>query len=66
MIAVTHEAQYYHEIDDAGLFKAAMFVNPTVGIGTCIGKHHSIAQEPGMKEQVIIANGVSKAFLIGK
>ena len=27
-----------------------------------IGKHHSIAQEPGMKEQVIIANGVSKAY----
>ena len=26
-----------------------------------IGKHHSIAQEPGLKEQVIIANGVSKA-----
>ena len=22
---------------DTGLFKAAMFVNPTVGIGTCIG-----------------------------
>ena len=27
-----------------------------------IGKHHSIAQEPDMKEQVIIANGVSKAY----
>lgn len=27
-----------------------------------IGKHHSIAQEPGIKEQVIIANGVSKAY----
>ncbi len=27
-----------------------------------IGKHHSIAQEPGFKEQVIIANGVSKAY----
>lgn len=27
-----------------------------------IGKHYSIAQEPGMKEQVIIANGVSKAY----
>ena len=27
-----------------------------------IGKHHSIAQEPGKKEQVIIANGVSKAY----
>lgn len=27
-----------------------------------IGKHHNIAQEPGMKEQVIIANGVSKAY----
>ncbi len=27
-----------------------------------IGKHHSIAQEPGLKEQVIIANGVSKAY----
>lgn len=27
-----------------------------------IGKHHSIAQEQGLKEQVIIANGVSKAY----
>ena len=27
-----------------------------------IGKHHSIAQEPGLKEQVIIANGISKAY----
>ena len=27
-----------------------------------IGKHHSLAQQPGMKEQVIIANGVSKAY----
>ena len=27
-----------------------------------IGKHHSIAQESGLKEQVIIANGVSKAY----
>ena len=27
-----------------------------------IGKHHSIAQEPGLKDQVIIANGVSKAY----
>ena len=27
-----------------------------------IGKHHSIAQEPGLKEQGIIANGVSKAY----
>lgn len=27
-----------------------------------IGKHHSIAQEPGLKEQIIIANGVSKAY----
>ena len=27
-----------------------------------IGKHHSIAQEPGLKEQVIIANGVSKSY----
>ena len=27
-----------------------------------IGKHHSIAQEPGLKKQVIIANGVSKAY----
>lgn len=26
-----------HTIIDTGLFKAAMFVNPTVGIGTCIG-----------------------------
>lgn len=27
-----------------------------------VGKHHSIAQEPGLKEQVIVANGVSKAY----
>lgn len=27
-----------------------------------VGKHHSIAQESGLKEQVIIANGVSKAY----
>ena len=27
-----------------------------------IGKHHSIAQEPGLKDQIIIANGVSKAY----
>ena len=27
-----------------------------------IGKHQSIAQEPGLKDQVIIANGVSKAY----
>lgn len=27
-----------------------------------IGKHHSIAQEPDLKDQVIIANGVSKAY----
>ena len=27
-----------------------------------VGKHHSIAQELGLKEQVIIANGVSKAY----
>ena len=27
-----------------------------------IGKHHSIAQEPGVKDQVIIANSVSKAY----
>lgn len=27
-----------------------------------IGKHHSIAQESGLKDQVIIANGVSKAY----
>lgn len=26
-----------HTIVDTGLFKAAMFVNPTVGLGTCIG-----------------------------
>lgn len=26
-----------HTTVDSGLFKAAMFVNPTVGIGTCIG-----------------------------
>ena len=29
-----------------------------------IGKHHSIAQEPGLKDQVIIANGVSKAYAV--
>ena len=27
-----------------------------------VGQHHSIAAEPGMKEQTIIANGVSKAY----
>ena len=27
-----------------------------------VGKHNSIDQEPGLKEQVIIANGVSKAY----
>ncbi len=29
-----------------------------------ISAAHSIAQEPGMKEQVIIANGVSKAYAV--
>ena len=27
-----------------------------------VGQHHSIAQEPGMKDQVVVANGVSKAY----
>lgn len=31
------DATIGHTIVDTGLFKAAMFVNPTVGIGTCIG-----------------------------
>lgn len=31
------DATIGHTIIDTGLFKAAMFVNPTVGIGTCIG-----------------------------
>ncbi len=31
------DATIGHTTVDAGLFKAAMFVNPTVGIGTCIG-----------------------------
>ena len=31
------EATIGHTTVDTGLFKAAMFVNPTVGIGTCIG-----------------------------
>ena len=31
------DATISHTTVDTGLFKAAMFVNPTVGIGTCIG-----------------------------
>ena len=31
------DATICHTTVDTGLFKAAMFVNPTVGIGTCIG-----------------------------
>ena len=31
------DATIGHTIVDTGLFKAAMFVNPTVGLGTCIG-----------------------------
>ncbi len=31
------DATIGHTMVDTGLFKAAMFVNPTVGIGTCIG-----------------------------
>ena len=31
------DATIGHTTGDTGLFKAAMFVNPTVGIGTCIG-----------------------------
>ena len=31
------EATIGHTTVDTGLFKAAMFVNPTVGLGTCIG-----------------------------
>lgn len=31
------DAAIGHTTVDTGLFKAAMFVNPTVGIGTCIG-----------------------------
>jgi len=31
------DATIGHTTVDSGLFKAAMFVNPTVGIGTCIG-----------------------------
>ena len=31
------DATIGHTTIDTGLFKAAMFVNPTVGIGTCIG-----------------------------
>ena len=33
----TMDATIGHTTVDTGLFKAAMFVNPTVGIGTCIG-----------------------------
>ena len=31
------DATIGHTTVDTGLFKAAMFVNPTVGLGTCIG-----------------------------
>ncbi len=31
------DATIGHTVVDTGLFQAAMFVNPTVGIGTCIG-----------------------------
>lgn len=31
------DATIGHTTEDTGLFKAAMFVNPTVGLGTCIG-----------------------------
>ena len=36
------DATIGHTTVDTGLFKAAMFVNPTVGIGTCIGATISI------------------------
>lgn len=37
------DATIGHTTVDTGLFKAAMFVNPTVGIGTCIGATITIA-----------------------
>ena len=37
------DATIGHTTIDTGLFKAAMFVNPTVGIGTCIGATITIA-----------------------
>lgn len=37
------DATIGHTTVDTGLFKAAMFVNPTVGIGTCIGATIAIA-----------------------
>ena len=36
------DATIGHTTVDTGLFKAAMFVNPTVGLGTCIGATISI------------------------
>ena len=36
------DATIGHTTVDTGLFKAAMFVNPTVGIGTCIGATNAI------------------------
>ena len=36
------DATIGHTTIDTGLFKAAMFVNPTVGIGTCIGANIAI------------------------
>lgn len=36
------DATIGHTTVDTGLFKAAMFVNPTVGIGTCIGATFTI------------------------
>ena len=40
------DATIGHTTVDTGLFKAAMFVNPTVGLGTCIGA--TIASVPSM------------------
>lgn len=37
------DATIGHTTVDTGLFKAAMFVNPTVGLGTCIGATIAIA-----------------------
>ena len=37
------DATIGHTTVDTGLFKAAMFVNPTVGLGTCIGATITIA-----------------------
>ena len=36
------DATIGHTTVDTGLFKAAMFVNPTVGLGTCIGANITI------------------------